>query len=122
MVEANITESIKQSVEERWNSQYIPALEEFIRVPNLTVFCDPEFLTNGLIQEAKSVVSRFAQALEIEGLSEHVVEEEGRRSELLFVSLEAGTSTLPMPQEVIVAAAAAVVAVVEEIELGSGSV
>ena len=47
-----------------------------------------------------------------------VVEEEGRRSELLFVSLEAGTSTLPMPQEVIVAAAA----VVEEIELGSGSV
>ena len=49
-----------------------------------------------------------------------VVEEEGRRSELLFVSLEAGTSTLPMPQEVIVAAAAA--AVVEEIELGSGSV
>lgn len=81
-------------MEERWSSQYIPALEEFIRVPNLTVFCDPEFLTNGLIQEAKSVVSKFAKALEIEGLSEHVVEEEGRPPMYIYLHEQADAPNL----------------------------
>ena len=40
-----------KTVEEHWDSWYIPALEDFIRVPNLTPMVDNDYLTNGLVEK-----------------------------------------------------------------------
>lgn len=56
-------------VEDNWDSWFIPGLEEFIRIPNLTPMVDPEYLTNGLVEGAARCVDYHIQELGIKGLS-----------------------------------------------------
>jgi hypothetical protein len=40
------TENIKNHIDSYWDSWYVPALQDFVRVPNLTPMVDSEYLTN----------------------------------------------------------------------------
>ena len=44
-------------VEEFWPARVLPALKDFVRVPNLSKFCDPAHLTNGHMQRAAKALS-----------------------------------------------------------------
>lgn len=72
------TEKTKKYVDEHYEEFFIKPLSEFIKVPNLTPAFDPEFHSNGLIQDAIRCVKDYALGLEIEGLEFHCHEEEGR--------------------------------------------
>jgi hypothetical protein len=56
-----------------------------VRVPNLTQMCDPEFATNGLIQQAMECVDQYIQKLDIKGLSRHVFHPEGKNPLIVYV-------------------------------------
>jgi len=40
------------TVDSHWDSWFVPGLSEFIGIPNLTTMVDPEYLTNGLVEQA----------------------------------------------------------------------
>jgi acetylornithine deacetylase/succinyl-diaminopimelate desuccinylase-like protein len=82
MVEAD---KIQENVNARWESEYLPGLIDFVRVPNLTPMVDPEFLTNGLTEQAMEVVDAYAKNLNIAGLERHVIKPEGRSSMVVYV-------------------------------------
>ena len=37
-------------IDDNFDSFFIAALQDFVRVPNLTPMVDPNYLTNGLVQ------------------------------------------------------------------------
>ena len=64
---------IKAKVGERFSSWFIPGLSDFVRVPNLSPMFDPEYFTNGRLEEAIECIDKYAKMLEIEGLKREIV-------------------------------------------------
>ena len=65
-------------VEDNFEKYFVEPLSDFVRIPNLTPAFDPEFYTNGLIEQAIDHVKNFAESLNIEGLEFHVHNEPDR--------------------------------------------
>ena len=76
---------VKQTVDEHWDSWYVEGLKDFVRVPNLSLMCDPEFYTNGNTEKAIDVVEAYAQKIGVEGLVRHVLKPEGSSHLVVYV-------------------------------------
>jgi hypothetical protein len=50
--------TLKQ-IEERFDSWFVPALSDFVRVPNLTPMVDTEYYTNGLNEKVIEVTDSY---------------------------------------------------------------
>ena len=72
-------------VNEMWDSWYVEGLKRFIMIPNLSIDYDPDFQTNGLIEQAIELVDEYARRLEISGLSRHVFKGEGKNPLIVYV-------------------------------------
>ncbi len=72
-------------VESHWDSWYVPGLSDFVRIPNLTTMCDPDYLTNGLLEKAMECVDGYIQKLEIKGLSKHIFKSEAGMPLICYV-------------------------------------
>lgn len=59
-----------------WNDWFVKGLSDFIRIPNLSPFFDPEYLTNGHLQKAIDTVDEYINKLEIQGLKRHIFKSE----------------------------------------------
>lgn len=44
---------IKDFVNSQFNSNIIPSIMDYIRIPNISPMYDPEWLTNGLLMKVK---------------------------------------------------------------------
>ena len=64
----NKEETLK-NINAHWDSWFIPGLQDFVRVPNLTTMVDPDYLTNGLVQKAAQGVDGYIMKLDMKGLS-----------------------------------------------------
>jgi hypothetical protein len=64
----NKEETLK-NIDAQWDSWFVPGLQDFVRVPNLTSMVDPDYLTNGLVQKSMECVDTYINKLEIKGLS-----------------------------------------------------
>jgi hypothetical protein len=64
----NKEETIK-NVTANWESWFVPALSDFVRIPNLTTMVDPDYLTNGLVQKAMEEVDQYINKLEVQNIS-----------------------------------------------------
>ena len=64
----NIEETIK-NIDAQWESWFVPALSDFVRIPNLTTMVDPDYLTNGLVQKAMEEVDMYINKLDIKGMT-----------------------------------------------------
>ena len=62
MVEAN---SVEQYIDNHFESFFVKALGDFVRVPNLTPMVDPTYQTNGLVQKAMDLVDGYIKGLGI---------------------------------------------------------
>jgi hypothetical protein len=58
-------EATQKIVDEHFDSWFVKGLSDFVRVPNLTSMVDPDFLTNGLIENAIEVVDKYIKELGI---------------------------------------------------------
>lgn len=65
-------EETLKNIGDRWDNWFIPGLQDFVRVPNLTTMVDPDYLTNGLLQKSMECVDGYIKKLEIEGLTRQV--------------------------------------------------
>lgn len=79
------TEKTKTYVNENFEKYFVEPLSNFIKIENLTPAFDPEFFTNGLIQQAADYVKQYAESLNIEGLEVHTYNEEGRPPMVVIV-------------------------------------
>ena len=55
-MESKNTSSI---IDQHFDSWFVPGLQDFVRVPNLTMMADDQFATNGLIQKAMECVDSY---------------------------------------------------------------
>ena len=72
-------------VESKWNDWYVKGLSDFIRVPNLSPSYDPEFLTNGKIEQAMKLIDDYIKLLDIKGTSRKVFQPKGSVPLVVYV-------------------------------------
>ena len=78
-------EKTLESIGNHWDSWWVPGLQEFVRIPNLTTMVDPDYLTNGLVELAMKQVDGCIQALGIKGLSMKVYRAENNLPMVVYV-------------------------------------
>ena len=71
-------EKLHSRIEENLNSKAIPALVNFVRVPNVSKHFDKEWRTNGLFKKAAQVCLDYSKEMNIEGLVLDYYEDEGK--------------------------------------------
>lgn len=75
----------KAFIESHWDSWYVAGLSDFIRVPNLTPMVDPEFINNGLIEQAMVLVDDYINKLNIKGMTKKIFQPEGMTPLIVYV-------------------------------------
>ena len=78
-------EKTLETVAAHWDSWWVPSLQEFVRIPNLTTMVDPEYLTNGKVELAMEQVDGCINALGIKGLSKKVYRAENGLPMVVYV-------------------------------------
>lgn len=63
-----MTDPIQQFVNERWEQSIVPALCDYIRIPNKSPAFDPDWLANGHMHKAVEMLRDWCGSLDIEGL------------------------------------------------------
>jgi len=74
-----------ETVNKNWESWYIPGLSDFIGVENLTTMVDPEYLTNGKVEEAIELVDKYINKMEIAGISRKIYRAENGLPIVVYV-------------------------------------
>ena len=74
-----------ETIDKYWEPWFVAGVCDFIRVPNLTPMCDPNYTTNGLFQQAVELVDNYIQKLEIVGLERRIFHPEGMLPLIVYV-------------------------------------
>lgn len=85
MVEYLDVEKTKKNIEDHWDNWYVAGLSDFIRVPNLTPMVDPDYLKNGLVEQAIQLVDDYINKLEVRGLSRKIFQPEGMTPLIVYI-------------------------------------
>jgi acetylornithine deacetylase/succinyl-diaminopimelate desuccinylase-like protein len=72
-------------IDSQFDSFFVKSLQEFVRVPNLTPMVDPEYATNGLVQQAMECVDKNIKTLGLKGLTLTVIQPEGMNPLIVYV-------------------------------------
>ena len=65
-------------VESAWSDRVIPALQEYIRIPNQSPFFDPQWREHGHMERAVALIADWARAQNVPDLQLEVMRLEGR--------------------------------------------
>jgi acetylornithine deacetylase/succinyl-diaminopimelate desuccinylase-like protein len=80
--------SLADHVDRVWDDSIIPTLEEYIRIPNVSVAYDPQWKANGHMDRATALVQSWCEQRSIAGLKVELLEVDGR-TPLLFMEVPA---------------------------------
>jgi hypothetical protein len=61
-------DSINTFIEGHFWKSYVPALQQFVAIPNTSRNYDPEWYTNGLLEKAGKHIQSWVEGLGIKGL------------------------------------------------------
>jgi acetylornithine deacetylase/succinyl-diaminopimelate desuccinylase-like protein len=81
------TEKTGQIVGELWKSSIVPALEQYIRIPNQSPLFDPEWRANGHMHRAVDLAKKWVESQNVKGLKIEVVEQEDR-TPVIFMEID----------------------------------
>mmetsp|Transcript_21374 Transcript_21374/g.24838 ORF Transcript_21374/g.24838 Transcript_21374/m.24838 type:complete len:483 (+) Transcript_21374:30-1478(+) len=81
---------IKKYTEEQFDKSILPALQDYIRIPNLSRNYDPEWSTNGKLEECAEFLLEWAKKQNLKGSKAEIIKEKGR-TPLIFIEVD-GTS------------------------------
>ena len=70
-----------------WDDSVVPALSKFIEIPSQSPLFDPEWETNGLLDQSIQVLVDWVRNQKIEGLSVEIVAKEGC-TPVIFLEVE----------------------------------
>src|ERR1051325_3055631 len=79
-------------VDEQWEKSILPAIEQYIRIPNQSPLFDPEWQKNGHMHKAVALARSWVEAQGVRGLTIEVKELEGR-TPLIFMEIEGDASS-----------------------------
>lgn len=85
------TNTASRFVEHTWAESIIPHLKEYLTIPNQSPAYDPQWATNGYMDQATELIANWIRAQQIAGLSLDIVRLDGR-TPLIFVEIP-GQST-----------------------------
>jgi acetylornithine deacetylase/succinyl-diaminopimelate desuccinylase-like protein len=80
-------DSINTFIDKTFWQSYVPSLQQFIAIPNTSRLYDPDWYTNGLLEQAGKHIQSWVEGLNIKGLKSELMKLEGF-SPLLFVEVE----------------------------------
>lgn len=75
-------------VEKNW-STFVDGLQEFVRIPNLSLACSDTYLEDGLVEKAFDCVDQFVSKLKLNGLSQKTFNCGGKAGPLRIYTIEA---------------------------------
>ena len=84
------THATRQFVERAWTDRIIPALTDYLRIPNQSPAYDPDWNRNGHMDRAVELVVDWVRAQDVPGLSLDVVRLDGR-TPLVFIEVPGQT-------------------------------
>ena len=79
----NMTQ-LRSFIRETWQTSIVPALKEYIAIPNESPAFDPQWQEHGHMDRAVDLFSRWATEQQISGLELHMARAEGRTPLLLM--------------------------------------
>jgi len=79
---------ISEFVDNKWESEIVPQLVEYIRIPNKSPMFDADWVANGHMQRAVELMESWARAQTVAGMQLEVVRLEGR-TPLIFIDIPA---------------------------------
>jgi acetylornithine deacetylase/succinyl-diaminopimelate desuccinylase-like protein len=80
------TSAIHHFVDTAWTKKIIPALQEYLTIPNQSPAYDPNWNTNGYLDQATELIANWIRAQNVPGLTLDVVRLAGR-TPLLFIEI-----------------------------------
>ncbi len=80
------TNKTSRFVEHTWGDSIIPQLKEYLTIPNQSPAYDPQWATNGYLDQATALIAEWIRAQQVPGLSLDIVRLEGR-TPLLFIEI-----------------------------------
>ncbi|HEY8009780.1 MAG TPA: M20 family metallopeptidase [Rudaea sp.] len=80
------TTQTRASISDLWDSQIVPQLVDYIRIPNKSPMFDKDWAAHGFMDKAVAQLSGWASAQEIPGMTVEVVRIEGR-TPLIFIEV-----------------------------------
>lgn len=80
--------SLREIIEKGIDEGVIPALMDYIRVPSLSILYDPEWETNGNIEQAMGVLVRYVESLNINNFAYEIIKEQGK-APIIFGEIQA---------------------------------
>jgi len=83
---------IRQDVDRRWDSSIIPALQDYIRIPNQSPLFDPQWKKNGHMNAAVDLARRWAESQRINGMHIEVLESEGK-TPLIYIEVDGNNAS-----------------------------
>ena len=79
---------ISTFVDHKWESEIVPQLVDYIRIPNKSPMFDADWVANGHMQHAVDLMEAWARAQTVSGMQLEVVQLEGR-TPLIFIDIPA---------------------------------
>lgn len=89
-MDAEQARSIKTHVDGVWDSSIVPAISDYIRIPNKSPLFDPSWREHGFMAKAVKLIETWCKARAIAGLSVEVIEIEGR-TPVIFMEIPGST-------------------------------
>jgi acetylornithine deacetylase/succinyl-diaminopimelate desuccinylase-like protein len=86
------TKSTTAFVDETWNRSIVPAITEYIRIPNKSPAYDPDWKKNGHMDRAVALIESWCRSREIEGMKLEVVRL-GDRTPVIFMEIPGTAGT-----------------------------
>ncbi|HUP46504.1 MAG TPA: M20 family metallopeptidase [Thermoanaerobaculia bacterium] len=86
------SEEIIQVVDRHWDESILPALQDYIRIPNQSPLFDPRWREQRHMHNAVELARRWSESQGVAGLKMEVVEIEGR-TPLLFMEIDGDASS-----------------------------
>jgi len=71
-------QATQKFVDEKWNDEIVPALVEYIRIPNKSPHFDPKWEEHGYMEDAVQLIYGWCKAQDIPGMSAEIVRLPGR--------------------------------------------
>lgn len=85
-------DQIRGLVDDTWSTSIVPALEQYIRIPNQSPLFDPDWKRNGHMHRAVALAKGWVEQQGIEGLTLEV-HEIADRTPLIFMEIEGDESS-----------------------------
>ena len=85
-------DQIRRLVDETWSSSVVPALEQYIRIPNQSPLFDPEWKKNGHMHRAVALAREWVEQQGVAGITIEV-HEIADRTPLIYMEIEGDASS-----------------------------